>query len=73
MRPSLLKGSDRNASGEGANVWPAVDTPERPARIEVPVPLRTGDSIAAYTMWPVSADSRIVGQLDILVRVSVRS
>jgi hypothetical protein len=66
------EGSDRNASGEGANIWAAVDTPERPARIEVPVPVRTGDSIAGYTLWLVSADSRIVGQLDILVRVRVR-
>lgn len=65
-------GYDHTADGEGANVWPAVDTPERPDRIEVPVPLRSGDSIAGYHLWLVSVDGRAVGGLDILVRVSVR-
>jgi hypothetical protein len=65
-------GYDRPAEGEGANVWPAVDTPERPVRIDVPVAVRAGDSIAGYTLWLERADHRVVGQLDILVRESIR-
>jgi len=64
-------GYDHPAGVEGNNVWPAVDTPERPDRIEVPVPVRSGDSIAGYHLWLVSDDGRAVGGLDILVRVSV--
>ena len=65
------EGFDRPAEGEGANVWPAVDTPERPSRIEVPVPIRPGESVAGFHLHIVRGDGRVVGWIDILVRVSV--
>jgi hypothetical protein len=65
------QGSDRPVVGEGANVWPPTDTPERPRQIEVPVPVRSGDSIAAYDLWIISDDGRVIGQMAVLVRVSV--
>lgn len=65
------EGYDRPVAGEGANVWPPVDTPERPDRIDAPVPTRTGDSIVGYTLWLTTSDQRAVGQIDVLVRVSV--
>jgi hypothetical protein len=37
------EGADRPVVGEGANIWPGRETPDRPGRIDVPVPLRTGD------------------------------
>jgi len=66
------EGYDHPAGGEGANAWPAVDSPQRPSHVAVPVPLRSGNSIAGYHLWLVSIDGRAVGGLDILVRVSVR-
>ena len=65
------EGFDRPAAGEGGNVWPGVDTPDRPARIEVPVPARKGDSIAGYTLWVIRDDGRVVGQVDIVVQVTI--
>jgi hypothetical protein len=65
------EGADRPVVGEGANVWPGTETPDRPGRIDVPVPLRAGDSIAGYLMWVVRADERVVGRIEILVRVTV--
>ena len=65
------EGYDHPIVGEGANVWPPTDTPGNPDAIDVPVPIRSGDSIAGYTLWLATADERAVGALDILVRVSV--
>jgi hypothetical protein len=65
------EGFDRPAVGEGGNVWPGRETPNRPGRIDVPVPLRTGDSIAGYLLWVVSADERVVGRIEITVRVTI--
>jgi hypothetical protein len=65
------EGFDRPAAGEGGNVWPGVDTPDRPARIEVPVPARDGDSIAGYTIWVISDDGRVVGQVEIVIQVTI--
>lgn len=64
-------GFDRPAVGDGGNVWTGADTPERPRQIDVPVPLRSGDSIAGYTLWVISADGRVVGQLEISVMVTI--
>jgi len=50
---------------------PPTDTPQRPKRIDVLVPGRSGDSIAGFSIWMVGADGRMVGQLEILVRVSI--
>jgi hypothetical protein len=66
------EGSDHPVVGAGSNTWPPIDLPGRPAHIDVPVPRRSGDSIAGYSFWIVSVDGRIVGRLDVLVRVSVR-
>jgi len=65
------EGFDRPAAGEGGNVWPGVDTPDRPARIEVPVPARNGDSIAGYTLWVIRDDGRVVGQIEIVIQVTI--
>ncbi|MEA2576663.1 MAG: hypothetical protein QOD78_251 [Chloroflexota bacterium] len=65
------EGSDRPAAGEGANVWLGAATPARPDRIEVPVPIRPGDSIAAYTLWVIGAEDRAIGNLEILIRVRI--
>ena len=65
------EGADRPAVGEGANVWPGAATPARPDRIQVPVPARPGDSIAAYTLWVIGAEDRAIGNLEILVLVRV--
>ncbi len=64
-------GSDHPAAGDGGNVWTGADTPERPREIEVPVPVRSGDSIASYTLWVISADGRVVGQLEISFAVTI--
>ncbi len=65
------EGSDRPAVGDGANIWPGAETPTRPQEIEVPVPVRPGESIAAYTMWVIGAEGRAIGNLEILIRVRV--
>jgi len=65
------EGFDRPAAGEGGNVWPGVETPDRPGRIEVPVPARNGDSIAGYTLWVIRDDGRVVGQVDIVIQVTI--
>ena len=65
------EGSDRPVVGEGANVLQPTDTPDRPTQIEVPVPIRTGDSIVGLSSWVVSADGRIVGELGFQVAVTV--
>jgi hypothetical protein len=65
------EGFDRPADGEGGNVWPGVDTPDRPGRIEVPVPARNGDSIAGYTLWVIRDDGRVVGRVEIVIQVTI--
>ena len=65
------EGSDRPAAGEGANVWPGAATPERPGSIQVPAPVRPGDSIAAYSLWVIGAEDRAVTNLEILILVRV--
>jgi hypothetical protein len=65
------EGFDRPAAGDGSNVWPGVDTTDRPGRIEVPVPARNGDSIAGYTLWVISDDGRVVGQVEIVIQVKI--
>ena len=65
------KGFDRPAVGEGANVWPATQTPSRPGSIDVPAPGREGDSIAGYLLSIERADSLVVGQLEITLRVTI--
>jgi hypothetical protein len=62
-------GSDRPAVGDGGNIWPGTQTPERPDRIRVPVPNRPGDSIAYYHLDVVRDDGRVVGWVEVFVRV----
>ena len=66
-----LEGYDRPPGGQGGDISLPVDSPERPMQLDVPVPARPGDSIAEYGLWIVSLDGRVVGQLDILVRVTI--
>ena len=65
-------GFDHPAVGDGGNIWTGAETPERPRQIDVPVPVRSGDSIASYTLWVISADGRVVGQLEISAVVTIR-
>jgi hypothetical protein len=67
-----LEGADHAAAGGGTNIWPPINTPQQPKRIDVPVPGRSGDSIAGFNIWIVGAHGRIVGSVEILVRISVR-
>jgi len=66
-----VEGGDGPVTGDGGNVNAPIDTPDLPARVEYPGPVRQGDSIAGLTVWMIRADGRVVGQLEILVRVSV--
>jgi len=66
------QGYDHPVKGDASNIWPIVNTPGRPGSIDVPVPARSGESIAGFHLSLVSADGRAVGGLDILVRVDVR-
>ena len=65
-------GFDRTTLGEGDNARTGADTPDRPRQIEVPVPNRSGDSIVGLTLFVISADGRVVGQLEISVVVTIR-
>jgi hypothetical protein len=65
------QGFDHPAVGDGGNIWNGADTPERPRQIDVPVPVRSGDSIAGYTLWVISVDGRVVGQLEITFTVTI--
>jgi len=67
------EGFDRPAVGDGGNVWPPIDTPQRPTTIEVPVPFRPGASIAGYTLTITTDDGRIVGTLEIRFMTSLPS
>lgn len=64
-------GSDHPAVGEGANIWPDTNTPDRPTQIQVPVPVRPGDSIASYHLDVIRADGRVVGSIEVAVRVTL--
>lgn len=66
------EGSDHPAAGDGGNVWLPVDVAGAPSHIDVPVPLRTGASVANYSLWVVGFDGRVVGQLAISVAISVK-
>jgi hypothetical protein len=64
-------GFDGPVAGEGGNVWPGVDTSDRPVQVDLPVPDRAGQSLASFTLWVISADGRVVAQLDIRFQVSI--
>ena len=66
------EGGDGPVVGDAANVMVPVDTPERPQWIAVPVPIRPGDSRVGLTLWVISTDARVVGQMDVIVRINVR-
>ena len=65
------EGFDSPVIGEGANVWPPTTVAGRPRSIDVPVPVRTGDSILGLTVVLISDDERTVVEqgLELLVRV----
>lgn len=54
------------------NVMTPIDTPDRPSLIEVPVSAPMGESIVRLNLWLVRDDGRVVGQMEISVRVRVR-
>jgi hypothetical protein len=62
-------GSDRPAVGDGGNVWLGTETPARPTQIRVPVPNRPGDSIAFYHLDVARDDGRVVGWVEVFVRI----
>jgi hypothetical protein len=64
-------GFDRPMLGEGDNARTGAETPDRPRQIEVPVPDRSGDSIVGLTIWVISADGRVVGQLEVSVVLTI--
>ena len=64
-------GADRPVVGDATNIWTGTDIADRPSHIDVPVPGRPGDSIASYHLDIVRVDGRVVGWLEIYVRVSV--
>jgi hypothetical protein len=61
--------SDRPATGDSGNVRPGTETSGRPIQITVPVPDRPGDSIAFYHLDVVRDDGRVVGWVEVFVRV----
>ena len=61
---------DRATTSE-ATTDPPLDTPNRPVRVDVPAPTKAGDSIVGFGLWVISDDGRVVGQLDVGVRVHV--
>ena len=65
------EGSNHPVVGDAADIYLPVDTPDRPNRIEVPVPARAGRSIANLDVWIVSDDERVVAQLAVAVLVDV--
>ena len=48
-----------------------IDTPDRPSRIDVPGPARLGESIVSFNLWLLRDHGRVVGYLEIRVRVRV--
>jgi hypothetical protein len=61
--------SDRAATGDGGTVRPGTETSGRPTQILVPVPDRPGDSIVFYHLDVVRDDGRVVGWVEVFVRV----
>jgi hypothetical protein len=66
-----VEGFDHPAVGDGGNVSPPIDTPQRPTTFEVTVPFRPGASIAGYTLTIVSTDGSVIGTLDIRFMTSL--
>ena len=67
------EGFDHPAIGDGGNVWPPIDTPQRPTTIDVPVPFRPGASIAGYTLTIITDDGHVVGTLEIRLMTTIAS
>jgi hypothetical protein len=64
-----IEGYDSPATGDGANITPAIDLADRPAQVEVAVPARDGDTRAAWTLWLIRVDGKAVGQVTVTVRL----
>ena len=66
---------ERRADGLGDHVElsrrPAVESADRPSRVEVPVTAGPGESIVGFDLWIVTDDGRVVASLSTGVRVSV--
>ena len=57
------------AVGDGGNIDPPIDVPPGSDRVDVRVPFRDGDTEADWTLWLVRVDGRVVGQVDVGVRL----
>jgi hypothetical protein len=64
-----VEGYDSPAVGDGGNVDQPIDLPSGPDRVDVVVPFRDGDARAGWTLWLIRVDGRVVGQLDVAVRI----
>ena len=65
------QGFDRPSVGEGGNVTPQIVTTTGPAQVDIPIPARSGRSVVGVTLSIVSADGRVVGQVEALFQVEV--
>jgi hypothetical protein len=64
-----VQGYDHPAVGDGGNIDQAIDVPPGSDRVDVRVPFRDGDAEADWTLWLVRVDGRVVGQVDVGVRL----
>ena len=62
-------GYDHPATGDGGNVDSAIDVTPGSDQVDVPVPFRAGPATAGWTFWLIRVDGRVVGQLDVGVRL----
>ena len=66
-----VEGGDGPVTGDGGNVNAPIDTPDHPSQVDVPAPVRLGESIAGLSVWMIRDDGQVVGQLATLVHVQV--
>jgi len=64
-----VQGYDHPAVGDGGNIDPAIDVRPGSDRVDVRVPFRDGDAGADWTLWLVRVDGRVVGQVNVGVRL----
>jgi hypothetical protein len=62
---------DQPADGVGDHILPTVATPQHPADVKVPVPLRSGVSIVSVTLYVSAVNGGAVGQVEARVGVQV--
>ena len=65
-----VEATDRATTAE-ATTRPPIDTIDRPVRVDVLVPTQSGESIVGFTLWIVRDDGRVVGRLEVGIRVRI--